>query len=216
MTTEELPAIPLEDALIETIANENALDLLSDLGEVGIDRLLMEGPLQDVPILGSIVKTAKLGIAFRDRAFAKKVLRFLFQLRSIPHAEREAFAEKMADADLRERVGEQLILSLDRLDDAEKANLLGLVFRAYVHERISYQEFTRLAAGIDRARFSDLVAIRDGAEVNEESGSMLAGAGLMVGSAMGEMVVSRIAYHNGPTAELLKKIWREMEAEVAL
>lgn len=162
MTSEELPAIPLEDALIETIASANALDLLSDVGEVGIDRLLMEGPLHDVPILGGIVKTAKLGIAIRDRTFAKKVLRFLFQLQSVPHEEREAFAEKMSDADLRERVGDQLILSLDRLDDAEKANLLGLMFRAYVRDRVSYQEFNRLAAAIDRARFADLVALRDG------------------------------------------------------
>lgn len=43
---------------------------------------------------------------------------------------------------------------------------------------------------------------------------MLAGAGLMIGSAMGEMVVSRIAYHIGPTAELLRKVWQDMEVEV--
>jgi hypothetical protein len=49
-----------------------------------------------------------------------------------------------------------LILLLDRLDDMDKADLIGRAFRALVLGKINQEQFSRLAAGIDRSHIADL------------------------------------------------------------
>ena len=59
----------------------------------------------------------------RDPLLAKKLGRFLFALQSVPLDERQAFHDSLMDRADRRRVGEALLLLLDRLDDMDKPEL---------------------------------------------------------------------------------------------
>jgi hypothetical protein len=60
------------------------------------------------------------------------------------------------DDKFRDRVVSHLILLLDRLDEIEKASLLGNALRALVLSRVTFDEFTRLASAIDHGHIADL------------------------------------------------------------
>lgn len=92
----------------------------------------------------------------------KKVAKFLSALRDIPQEKREQFREKLAaEPEFQARIGENLILLLDRHEHLQKSLILGLVFGAHIDERISYEQFQRLASSIDKAYIGDLEHLAD-------------------------------------------------------
>jgi hypothetical protein len=151
----------LEESLVQTVALPDLRDAVVDLAEVGLDELRLEGPARDVPVLGTIVRLVATAGSVRDLVFTRKVVRFLARVSQIPPAERAAFvSENLSDPGKRRRVGEALVLLLDRLDDMQKPDLLGLIFGAYVIGRIDLPTFQRLAAGLDKLNLVWLPMLR--------------------------------------------------------
>jgi hypothetical protein len=63
----------LEESLVRSIAKPNLTELAADLAEVGLDQLLQEGVLRDIPVLGTLVGLYRTVGIVRDRLFATKV-----------------------------------------------------------------------------------------------------------------------------------------------
>jgi len=136
-------------------------DLGADAAEVALDAILDDGFVKDIPIIGGIYKLAKAGISIRDRLFAKRVLKFLVAMDKIPDSERVAQIQRLAsDADERQRIGEQLILLLERLNDMRKPELLARAFCAYLENKIDRTQFQALAQVIDTINPEMLQAFR--------------------------------------------------------
>ena len=147
-------------ALVSTIADKGAIDLVSDYSELALDGLLSDGPLKDVPVIGTVIKIAKVGIGVRDHVFLKKVASFLRPLKDISDHERDNFRSRIeADEEFSSTVGEKLILLLERADDMKKPALIGKAFAAYLRKELDFEQFTRMAAGIDRALMPDLAKL---------------------------------------------------------
>jgi hypothetical protein len=146
----------LEGALVESIATPNLTDLTADLAEVGLDQLIEQGVLRDIPILGTLVGAYRTVGIVRDLLFAKKVIRFLTQLGATSTDERKQFVEAIEDARQRQRIGETLLLLLDRLDEIDKPTLLGKFFSAYVRGQVDLERFLDLSAALDRVPLSSL------------------------------------------------------------
>ena len=124
---------------------------------MALDAVLDEGVLKDVPVFGWLVKGYGVVTTIRDRLFLKKVAMFLSGVGQIGENERSQFREKLgADEGYCRKVGENLILLLDRQDDFDKAYILGKVFCGYIRNTIDYAAFLRLAMTIDRAFIDDL------------------------------------------------------------
>jgi hypothetical protein len=71
--------------------------------------------------------------------------------------EREDFAtEHLADTEKAKKLGETLVLILDRLDDMEKPQMIAQVFAAFIRGKISFEVFRRLASAIDMGTIDDL------------------------------------------------------------
>jgi hypothetical protein len=138
---------------------------------------------EDIPILGSLVKLIKVGIGVREYLFLRKLAKFLLALNSIPDADRESFRERVdADPRFRDSVGEKLLLLLERADDLDKPALIGKAFGAFLQRRIDYDQFVRMAAGLDRALMADLrrLAQVSGPRIEEPWGADLVPAGITV------------------------------------
>lgn len=147
----------LSTSLIQTISKSELPKLVTDYSEIQLDSVLDDGLVRDIPIIRSIVGLYKTTITIRDRIFMKKILLFLAKLQDVDPDKKIKFIEKIAaDEKFRDRLGENLLLIIDRLDDYEKAQLLAISFKAYILETIDYATFRNLARSIDRAMIEDL------------------------------------------------------------
>lgn len=158
MTTDPKPS--LEAAIVSSLASPDLRDALADVAEAGLDQLLDDGLLRDVPVLGTIIRLRSAAGVVRDNIFARKVARFLIRHMAIPAAERQTFLATLRTSQERRRLGETLLVLLDRLDDLQKPELLGRLFAGYVRGEIDYATFRRLGTALDRISLEAIPALR--------------------------------------------------------
>jgi len=140
-------------SLMETIRESDLSNLIVDITEPLLDQLLQEGLLRDIPVVGSLVNLAKAGVDVANYLFLQKTIRFLYHLKDIPEEERRRFIDQLdTDEKFKRRVGENLFLLLHRLDDMQKPELLGHIFRAFVVGNIDYVAYQKLSTAVDRIK----------------------------------------------------------------
>lgn len=145
---EETPE--LGEAIVQTLAVPDLEDILAGLDEVGLDSLLVNSPFKELPVFSTLVGLVRTIGTVRDYIFAKKVAGFLLACAEQPQQERDQFIAGLQDPQRRRRIGDTLLLLLDRLDSFEKAPLLGRLFAGMVTGRYDLAMFTRLAGALDR------------------------------------------------------------------
>ncbi len=147
----------LSEALTETIKDDNFQGVIADLSETGLDAVLKEGVLRDLPFIGSIVGLAKAGVSVRDVLFMKKIQAFLYQLKNTNVEDRRKEIEKIDnDPSYKTKVGEKLLHIIDKCDDAEKAGYSGRLFRYYIDGKIDYENCLRAIKCIELTFLPDL------------------------------------------------------------
>lgn len=148
---------PLNESIMLAITSSEIPDALVDIAEIGVDEFLDEGIIKDIPVVGTIYKLAKAGISIKDRFFIRKVGRFLVALHEINTGDKQAFQDGIKnDPEMAKKVGENLIIILDRLDDLDKPSILAKLFNAYIEKKIDFSTFRRLASAVERAYIDDL------------------------------------------------------------
>src|SRR5665647_98468 len=116
----------LGKSLTDTLNTSDLQNVTNELLETNIDSLLKNGVLKDIPIINSIVGIYKLGVSIKDIIFMKKLIRFLSEINDTSIQERQKVIAKMEKDDKYGRkVGETILTLLDRLDDLNKANIVG-------------------------------------------------------------------------------------------
>ena len=150
----------IEQGIVDLIKTEKIQDGLVDLAEASIDQLIQDGFLCDIPVLGSVLVAIRAARSFRDLLLAKKIGRFLLGLQTVPLNEREEFLSSLEDGNQRRKVGETLLLILDRLDDMEKPELIARLFQAQIQGTISRQTFQQLATAVDRLTLEHVTALK--------------------------------------------------------
>jgi hypothetical protein len=145
------------DTLDSSLISDELINITSELTEVGIDSFFQEGILKDVPIIGTLVSLTKIGANIKDKLFLKKMLRFLYQLKEISSEKRKIFIEKINnEKKFKTKVGETLILLINKVNDYTKADFLGMLFAAAVQGDIDYKIFLKLANIVDQSHLPDL------------------------------------------------------------
>jgi hypothetical protein len=150
----------LEESVVRSLVLTDLRDAIADVAEVGLDHLITDGPARDVPVIGTLIRLGTTVGAVRDHLFARKVATFLLRVAEVPEGERATFVRELKDPETRKRVGDTLVLLLDRLDDMRKPDLLGLLFEAYLAGEIDLPTFQRLSAALDRLNVVCLPLLR--------------------------------------------------------
>lgn len=151
----------MKNSLDKSIISDEISNVTSDLIEVGIDNFLDDGILKEIPIVKSIIGAKNIGIAIRDKIFIKKIVSFLYEIKSIPEEDRKKFIERLnKDPKYSYKVGEKLIVIIDRLDDYDKPKLVGKLFRYTIEGKIDYDIFIRLSSVINNCFLSDLPKLK--------------------------------------------------------
>ncbi|WP_316762357.1 hypothetical protein [Pedobacter aquatilis] len=144
----------------ETLLSDEALSIVKEYSELGIDSVLKDGLLKDIPLIGTLVSLYKIGGSLKERNEFKKIAVFLNQLSDIPIEQRIAFQKKLEEKDqYRESTFEKVLLLLSRLDETQKAELVGNLFKLYILEVISKEKFLRLSGIVERILLYDLLAL---------------------------------------------------------
>jgi hypothetical protein len=146
---------PLDKSLVDTLRVEELNNLLKDISEIAIDSMLNDGLLKEIPLVSTVLVLSKTSIAIRDRIFLKKILRFLNEIFKISVDERNSFAAQLeSNPSLREKVGDAIIIFIERHDDIEKSELLAKVFTGFIKNKLDLDTFLRLCSSIDKTTIS--------------------------------------------------------------
>lgn len=173
----------IEIALLDSVAKDNLKELIGDAAEYTLDSMLESEELKEIPVFGTLIRIASATSSLRDRLFAKKVYKFLASLKDVSPQKRQAFIQSIeSQKGGQRRIGETILLLLERLDDMKKPDLIGKVFRQCILGEIQYKTALRLCSIIDHAYFpdlEDLVRCYKGEKIGHDVSASLAGLGLM-------------------------------------
>lgn len=147
----------LGSSLVISVSKAGASDRAAEMAEIAFDSVLDEGLLEEVPVFGWLKKIYNIVGSVRDRIFLKKVANFVAGTSNIAEEDRAKFlGEIQKEPEFAKRIGEALVLLLERQEAFEKAYILGRAFSRYVRGQIVYDKFLKLAKSIELAFIGDL------------------------------------------------------------
>jgi hypothetical protein len=157
----------LSSSFIESIPISNNYEILKEYAEIGLDSIIENDILRSIPIVKTIISIIKTSISIHDRILVKKILEFLTNLQDVSSEKKIDFIRKLEeDQKFEKKVGESLLLIIDRLDDLDKPGILAKIFSAYLQQKIEYDIFLKLSQSIDKAFISYLKQLDHYYEIN--------------------------------------------------
>ncbi|WP_016949150.1 hypothetical protein [Anabaena sp. PCC 7108] len=159
MENQKKPSNNIAKSLVESLSTSKMTEIVTEFSDIAFDMVSNQedGFLKEIPIFGWFIKGHGAFITMRDRIFMKKIANFLYGTATVSEEDREKFKNDISnDQELSQKVGETLILLLDRHEDFEKSLILGKIFAGYMKGEIDYITFSKLAHIIDRAFIDDL------------------------------------------------------------
>lgn len=147
----------LANSLEATLKDSDLQNVTIELAESLTDAAIKDGLLRDVPVLGTIVGLARASISLNDRLLIKKLIYFITEFKDIEAQKRNQLLSKIESSEKHKvRVGEKLLYIIDKCDDHIMAKYIAVLFSAFLREEISYGEFLRCSAIIQRLLIQDL------------------------------------------------------------
>jgi hypothetical protein len=144
----------LEISLMESLRKANLAELGADLTDKALEAA------GGIPVVGHLQKLWKVGSSVQTYLFIKKMVRFLAELKDIPQEERQAQIEKLeGDAKEEKKVGETLLLILDRLNNMQKPAMVGRAFKALLKGEITQIQFESISHAIDTLSISQIAEV---------------------------------------------------------
>lgn len=115
---------------------DEAISLLTDVGEFTLDTFMSDGIIKDLPIVGSVFGLVKIGKDIRDRIFVEKIKSFIECI-----DKNQKWQEKFSDEEECNKISKQLLYIVDSCDDDNKLRLIGMAFNYLVNGEISKTEY---------------------------------------------------------------------------
>jgi hypothetical protein len=145
-----------EKNFVDSIAKNELKDISSDMSEALLDTYLSDGFFKEMPFIGTAFKTFSVFQKTQEYFFAKKIYKFLFELKNIEEKEREDFKAKIDKDNNAQKMGEKVLLLLNQSDDIDKATIIGRLFKAYIEKRFDFETFQRATAAINKVFIGDI------------------------------------------------------------
>lgn len=148
--------INLGQALMLEIKNTDFSEIIASGTDIAVSQLVEDSPLKEIPIFGTILKLCKAGLDVKNYLFAKNVYAFLYEPSKIPYDKRISFVESLENKGMLTKVGENVVLLIERVDDMDKANIIGKLFAKWIEGKTDQDTFFRLAHVVIRSYIADL------------------------------------------------------------
>lgn len=152
-------------SIIKTIKNSEAIEVIRNIAEAGIDTLITdtlikEEFLKDVPILNTVLSIIKTANRINDYFFLKKMVDFFQNLDKFSVLEKSREWQRIdGDNEYAKKIGEHVIFLLDKFDNLDKPALLAKIFSAFIISDLTKEEFYEISRGIEKASIDSLNSI---------------------------------------------------------
>lgn len=140
---------------------------ISDIGleylELGIDSILKDGILKDIPIVRTIIGFGKLAQNIHDRNLLLQTLSFIQELNSgtvTPEKYNEYRTKWTVDPYFREQELGYILIILNRNIDTTKSRFEAKFYSAYIDQIINWDDFCELCEITTRLFVSDIGILR--------------------------------------------------------
>lgn len=145
-------------AFKQSIFNDSFVDNVASIAEVGIDSILSEGLLKDLPIFALLVGTTRTIKAIQDRNLLKNTAIFLDEIKSqkIDEVKLKKYKEKLNNKKAAEQELGRVLILLNQYVDNVKSRILGRLFRGYVDQEYTWDKFCELSDILGRLFLDDM------------------------------------------------------------
>ncbi|EIZ1340456.1 hypothetical protein WB861_004467 [Vibrio parahaemolyticus] len=148
----------LSKSLEDSLKKDDLSNLAVNIGEVGIDAILDNGVLRDIPILSSIVGGINAIGSVRDALFTKKLVSFLSELSDIPVEQRRSMIDSIDNSDdYKVKVGEKLIYIIEKAEDHYTSKVIAIFFSEFLVGEITYNQFLKISRIINSMFIGDFL-----------------------------------------------------------
>lgn len=142
----------------QSVLDSALLDSTTDIIELGIDSVLNDGLLKDLPFFNLLLGTMHTVKNIRDRNFLKNTVLFINSLnaKEISPKKLSQYREKLNNEKTAEQELGRVLVILDRYVDSIKSRVLGIIFRKYIEEEYSWSKFCELSDILSRLFIEDI------------------------------------------------------------
>ena len=136
--------VSLEDSL-----TENLFDTVADLTEVGLDAVMDDGVLKEIPLLSTVAGIYKIGHTIKERHTIKQLALFVTELNNgcVDKNKKNRILEKLnGNQQQSKQEIEYILVVLGSYLEYEKPKMLAKLYMAYLEQRIGWTEFLMYAA----------------------------------------------------------------------
>ena len=153
----------MRETLFEIDGN-NFKDTLIEIAESGLDYVLNDGLVKDIPVINTLASLCKTGYNIHERNLIKQTAEFInaFNSGSLTEEEIEKHKQELEeDPKKAEREIERVMLLLSKNIDTKKSRIQGSFYRHYVSGVIDWPEFCELSDVNSRMFTSDYYILED-------------------------------------------------------
>lgn len=145
-------------AFRQSIFNDSLADGVANIAEVGIDSIMSDGLLKDIPIVNLLLNASRTFKAIHERNLLKNTALFLDAVNSqkIDDKKVQAYKKKLLNEKTTERELGRVIVLLDQYVDNIKAQMLGRLFCQYIDRDYSWDKFCELSDILNRLFLDDM------------------------------------------------------------
>ena len=142
-------------AFEQSVFNNIFTDSIVDIAEVGIDSILKDGLLKNLPIINILLGTTRTVKNIYERNMLKNTALFLNELNAqkIDTVKLQAFKERIADESVKEQELGRVLILLNQYVDNIKSVILGKLFFKYVNQEYDWDKFCELSDTLNRLFF---------------------------------------------------------------
>lgn len=142
---------------------DEVIDISADLMELPIDLIIENEVIQNIPVVGTIVKLGKAAVTIRDRHLIKKLVAFIESINNgdIESEELEKH-KKILESNTR-KLNEELeniIIIIDRQLDIDKTKILGELYKSYISGIIDWEDFKSFSDVLERIFLVDIYQLK--------------------------------------------------------
>lgn len=134
-------------------------DIVGDYLELGIDSILENEVLKEIPIIKSFLSAGKIIKSIRERNLTKNIGIFICELNSgkidKKKLERHKKELKQNSKKAEKELGRILII-LEQIIDNDKASFLGKLYKAYINQEIDWDYFIEFSEITNRLFIYDI------------------------------------------------------------
>ena len=152
----------LPNALCDSITDE-AGNALADILEAGLDSILEDGLLKDVPLISTATSIYKIGHSIKARHTIKKLAEFIqaFNDGLIGDTEVKVIQDRILQDQKKSKKELEYILTLvDRYISDGKSAIIAKLYLSYLKRKLDWNEFSMYSEVTDQLFMNDLDFLR--------------------------------------------------------